>query len=64
MIFQIIFQSSLHLTHVKKSKPEDMAQFIYECIYGEEQIELFKHERNQIEWNNTIKSLDNPKTAY
>ena len=46
------------------SKPEDKAKFIYKCIYREEQIELFKHELSQIEWNNIIKILDSPKTAY
>ena len=33
-------------------------------MYGEEQIELFKHELSQIEWKNIIKTLDNPNTAY
>ena len=28
----------------EKSKPEDKAQFIYKRFYGEEKIELFKHE--------------------
>ena len=46
-----------------KSKPEDKAQFIYKLIYGEEPIESFKHELRQIEWNNIIKTLDNPNTA-
>ena len=48
----------------EKSKPEDKAQFIYKCFYGEEQIELFKHELSQIESNNIIKTMDNPNTAY
>ena len=43
----------------EKSKPEDKAQFIYKRIYGEEQIELFKHELSHVEWNNIIKTLDN-----
>ena len=47
-----------------KIKPEDKAQFIYNCIYGEEQIELFKHGLSQIEWSNIIQSLDNPRTVY
>ena len=33
-------------------------------MYGEEQIELFKHELSQIEWKNIIKILDKPNTAY
>ena len=33
------------------------------CIYGEEQIELLKHELSQIAWNNISKTLDNPNTA-
>ena len=45
----------------EKSKPEDKVQFIYKCIFREEQI---KHELGQIEWNNIIKTLDNPNTAY
>ena len=61
---QIIFELSLRLRHVKKSLPEDNAQFIYKRFYGEEQIELFKHELSHIEWNNIIKTLDNPNTAY
>ena len=55
---------SLRLTHVRKSKPEDKAQRIYKRFYGEEQIELFKHEISQIEWSNIVKTLDNPNTAY
>ena len=47
----------------EKNKPESKTQFIYKCIYEEEQIELFKHELSQIEWNN-IKTLDNPNIAY
>ena len=31
-----------------KKKSEDKAQFIYKHIYGEGQIELFKHEICQI----------------
>ena len=58
--FPIVFAFST----CEKSKPEDKAQFIYKCIYKEEQIELFKHESSQIEWNNIIKNLDNPNTAY
>ena len=46
-----------------KIKPEDKGQFIYKCFYGEEQIELFKHELSQIEWRNIIKTVDNPNTA-
>ena len=63
MILQIIFQLSLKNT-CEKSNPEDKAQFIYNRIYEEEQIELFKHELSQMEWNNIIKTLDNPNTAY
>ena len=37
----------------QKSKPEDKAQFIYS-----------KHELGQIKWNNIIKTLDKPNTAY
>ena len=37
------------LSTCEKSKPEDKARFIYKCIYGEEQIELFKNELSQIE---------------
>ena len=37
-----------------KSKPEDKPQSNYKRIYGEEQIELFKHDLSQIEWNNII----------
>ena len=48
----------------EKSKPEDKAQFIYKRIYEEEQIQLFKHDLSQIEWNNIIKTLDKPNTAY
>ena len=47
----------------EKSKPEDK-KFIYKRIYRQEQIKLFKHELDQIKWNNTIKTLDNPNTAY
>ena len=47
-----------------KSEPENKAQFIYKHIYGKEQIELFKNEISQIDWNNIIKTLDNPNTAY
>ena len=52
------------LNTCEKSKPEDKAQFIYKCIYEEKQIESFKHELSQIEWNNIVKRLDNPNTAY
>ena len=62
--FPIVFA----LNPCEKSKPEDKAQFIYKCIYEEEQVELFiflfKHELGQIEWNNIIKTLDNPNIAY
>ena len=51
--FLIVFA----LNTCEKSKPEDKVQFIYKYIYEEEQIELFKHELSQIEWNN-------PNTAY
>ena len=43
--FPIVFA----LSKSEKSKPEDKAQFICKQIYGEEQIELFKHELSQIE---------------
>ena len=52
------------LNTCEKSKPENKTQFIYKHIYEEEQIELFKHELSQIEWNNIIKALDNPNIAY
>ena len=58
--FPIVFA----LNTWEKSKPQDTAQFIFKRIYGEEQIELFKHELSQTEWNNIIKTLDNPNTAY
>ena len=48
---------------MKKSKPEDKAQFIYKRIYGKERIELFKRELGQIEWKNIIKTLDNLNTG-
>ena len=48
--FPIVFA----LNTPEKRKSEDKAQFIYKCIYGEEQIELFKHELSQIEWKNII----------
>ena len=38
------FPVTFALNTCEKSKPEDKAQFIYECIYGEEQIELFRYE--------------------
>ena len=57
--FPIVFA----LNTCEKRKPEHKAQFICKCIYEEEQIELFKHELSQIEWNN-IKTLDNPNIAY
>ena len=47
-----------------KKKSEDKAQFIYKHIYGEGQIELFKHEICQIKWNRTIKIRGISKTAY
>ena len=53
----------LALNTCKKSKPENKAQFIYKCIYGEEQIELIEHELSQIECNSIIKTLGNPNTA-
>ena len=58
------FPTVFALNTCEKSKPEDKSQFIYKCIYEGEQIELFKHELSQIEWNNIIKTLDNPSTAY
>ena len=58
--FPIVFA----LNTCKKSKPEDKAQFIYKGIYEEKQIELFKQELSQIEWNDIIKTLGNPNTAY
>ena len=58
--FPIVFA----LNTCEKGKPENKAQYIYKCIYEKEQIELFKHELSQIEWNNIIKTLDNPNTAY
>ena len=58
--FPIVFV----LNTCEKSKPEDKAQFIYKRLYREEQIELFKHELSQVEWNNIIKIQDNPSTAY
>ena len=32
------------------SKPENKAKFIYKRIYGEEQVELFKHELINSDW--------------
>ena len=58
--FPIVFAIST----CEKSKPGDKAQFVYKRIYEEKQIMLFKHELNQIEWNNIIKTLDNPNTGY
>ena len=58
--FPIVFA----LNTCEKSKPENKAQCIHKCIYVEEHIELFKDELSQIEWNNIIKTLDNPNTAY
>ena len=58
--FPIVFPVNTY----EKSEPEDKAQFIYKGFYGEEQIELFKHELRQIEWKNIIKTLGNPNTAY
>ena len=46
--FPIVFA----LDTCEKCKSEDKAQFFYKIIYGEEQIELFKHELSQIEWDN------------
>ena len=43
--FPIVFA----LNTCEKSKPEDNAQFIHKCIYGEEQIELSKDELSQID---------------
>ena len=57
--FPIVFA----LNTCEKSKPEDKAQFIYKRFYGEEQTDLVKHELSQIEWNNIIKTMDNPNTA-
>ena len=51
--FPIVFA----LNTCEKSKLADKAQFIYKCIYEEEQIELFKHELSRIEWNNIINAL-------
>ena len=48
----------------EKSQPEGEVQFIYKCIYREEQIKLFKDELSQIEWSNIIKILYNPNTAF
>ena len=47
-----------------RKKLEYKAQFIYKFIYGEKQVELFKHELSKIEWNNIIRILNNPNTAY
>ena len=58
--FLIVFAINTY----KESKPEDKAQFIHKRIYGEVQIELFKHELSQIEWNSIIKTLGNTNTAY
>ena len=58
--FLIVFT----LNTCEKSEPEDKTQFNYKRIYREEQICLLKHELSQIEWNNIIKTLDNPNTAY
>ena len=44
----------------EKCNLEGNAQFIYKCIYGEEEIELFKHAK----WNNIIKKLENPNPVY
>ena len=57
--FPIVFA----LNTCEKSKPGDKAQFIYKRFYGEEQTDLVKHELSQIEWNNIIKTMDNPNTA-
>ena len=54
--FPIVFA----LNTCEKCEPEDKKQFIDKRIYEE----LFKHELSQIEWNNIIKTLDNPNTAY
>ena len=35
------------LNTCEKSRPEKKTQFIYKRFYGEEQIELFKHEPSQ-----------------
>ena len=58
------FPIAFVLNTCEKSKPEDKEQFIYKWIYEEEQIELFTHELSQIEWNNIIKTVDNPNIAY
>ena len=43
------FPIAFGLNTSEKSKPEDKAQFIYNRFYGEEQLQLFKHELSQIE---------------
>ena len=58
------FPIAFELNTCGKCKPQDQAKFIYKYTYGEEQIELFKHQLDQIEWNNIIKTLDYPNTAY
>ena len=54
------FSIAFVLNTWEKCNLEDNAQFIYKCIYGEEEIELFKH----VEWNNIIKKLENPNPVY
>ena len=48
---------------MKKVSQEIRHNLFTMCIYGEEQIELLKHELSQIAWNNISKTLDNPNTA-
>ena len=57
------FPFAFALNICEKSNPKDKVQFIYKCTNREQQIESFKHELSQIEWNNIIKNLDNPNTA-
>ena len=56
--FPIVFA----LNTREENTPENRAQFIYEWIYGEKQIELIKHKLNQVEWDNIIKTLGNLHT--
>ena len=53
--FPIVFERNT----CEERKPEDKTQFIYKHIYGEEQIELFKHELSHIEWSNIINTIQN-----
>ena len=56
--FAIVFAIS------ERSKPEDEAQFTCKCIYGEEQLELFKHQLSHFDWKGIIKTLGSPNTSY